>query len=177
MFLLCIAYWCVSLCCSSNLLWYVKIATPTALSASALRPGICQSVAKLLYRSVRTCIICAGTRLCFSPCKLATIHASVQKVNCAGCKVGPSVSNRSKCNNDRSTDGSHPYPVGLTVGKHKSVHCSSIHVFNPFSVFSTVPPHVIFNLTLLLSVLNPSSMSAALARSHQGRSCIGNEDR
>ena len=37
MSVLCLAYWCVSLCCSSDLLWYVKIATPTALSAS-LRP-------------------------------------------------------------------------------------------------------------------------------------------
>ena len=38
MFVLCIAYWCVNLCCSSDLQLYVKIATPTALSASALRP-------------------------------------------------------------------------------------------------------------------------------------------
>ena len=38
MFLWCIAYRCVSLCYSSDLPWYVKIASPTALSASA-RPG------------------------------------------------------------------------------------------------------------------------------------------
>ena len=36
MYVMCIAYWCVSLCCSSDLPWYVKIATPTAPSASAL---------------------------------------------------------------------------------------------------------------------------------------------
>ena len=31
MFVLCIAYMWVSLCCSSDLSWYVKIVTPTAL--------------------------------------------------------------------------------------------------------------------------------------------------
>ena len=36
-----------------DLPWYVKIATPTALSTSALRPGIELSVVQLLYRSVR----------------------------------------------------------------------------------------------------------------------------
>ena len=50
MFQLYIAYWCVSLCYSSDLPWYVKIATPTALSASALRSGIYWSVAQLLFR-------------------------------------------------------------------------------------------------------------------------------
>ena len=40
MFVLCIAYVCVSVCCSSDLPWHVKIATPTVLSASAFRPGI-----------------------------------------------------------------------------------------------------------------------------------------
>ena len=40
-------------CCSSDLPWYLKIAKPTALCASSLRPGNCRSVAQLLYRSVR----------------------------------------------------------------------------------------------------------------------------
>ena len=48
MFVLCIAYVCLSLCCSSDLPWHVKIATPTALSATAFRPGICRSLAQLL---------------------------------------------------------------------------------------------------------------------------------
>ena len=50
--MLCIAYVCVSVCCSSDLPWHVKIATPTALSASAFRPGISRSVVQIHRRYV-----------------------------------------------------------------------------------------------------------------------------
>ena len=94
MFMLCIAYWYVSLCCSTDLQWYVKIATPTALSASALRPGICQSVAQLLYR-IAPCIICAGTCPCFSPTRL-----SGRKFSGAGLLWGKSALRRVQSSND-----------------------------------------------------------------------------
>ena len=45
MFVLCIAYVWVSLCCSSDLPWRIKIAAPTVLSVRAFRPGIFRSVA------------------------------------------------------------------------------------------------------------------------------------
>ena len=75
MFVLCIAYVCVSVCCSSDLLWHVKIATPTALPASAFRSGIFGSVAQLrwrifLIRKIAPRIISSGTHLCLSPTRL-----------------------------------------------------------------------------------------------------------
>ena len=36
MFVLCIAYVCASFCASTNLLWHVKIATPTVQSVEYL---------------------------------------------------------------------------------------------------------------------------------------------
>ena len=113
MFMLCIAYWYVSLCCSTDLQWYVKIATPTALSASALRPGIFQSVAQLLYRSLRqrhvsfapehapafhrhasqgaslVARVCCGGKSALRWVQTSNDTCIVYKVNCAGCKIGP----------------------------------------------------------------------------------------
>ena len=63
MFVVCVAYWCVSLCCSSDLPWRIKIAKPTEQSASALRPGISGQWRNCLFSicKIAPCIICAGT--------------------------------------------------------------------------------------------------------------------
>ena len=54
--------------CNSDLPGYVKIATSTALSASALRPGVflVSCATALSIWKIAPCIICAGTRLCLS---------------------------------------------------------------------------------------------------------------
>ena len=76
MYSLCIAYVCVSSCCSSD----VKIATPTVLSAVG-RSAICRSVSDGFL--VAPSIISVGTRLSVCRggksashrwCKLAAIH-------------------------------------------------------------------------------------------------------